>query len=123
MDHPHMSNVGVQGAKPPEAQGVYSMFNAKYRLNLLYFNRFFLQNFTQRKKVVGIITWAISPPPISKSRGDINIYTPSPPGSLPMHCIMYVKDLHFNQSLTRMGELMWESAWFKYVNTLVLLAL
>ena len=47
MAYPHMSKVGVQGAKPPEAQGVYSIFNAKYSLNLLYYNTFFLQNFTQ----------------------------------------------------------------------------
>ena len=31
---------GGPGAKPLEAPGVYSMFNAKYSLNLRYFNTF-----------------------------------------------------------------------------------
>ena len=58
MDH-RMSKVSDQGAraKPQEAWGVYSIFIAKYRLNLLYFNTFFLQNLIERKKG-GIITRA-----------------------------------------------------------------
>ena len=47
--------VGVQGVKPTETPGFYSIFRVKYCLNLFYCNNFF----TYKKKV----TWA--PPPHS----------------------------------------------------------
>ena len=54
---------GVQWQwKPPEAPGFYSIFNAKYCINLFYFNTFFLQIF-QEKELLGL------PPPFIKKWG------------------------------------------------------
>ena len=54
---PHVRS-RVQGENPPppsEAPVVYNIFNAKYCLNLFYFNTFFLQIFNYKKKNGGVV--------------------------------------------------------------------
>ena len=70
--HPHMSKVGGQGAKRGSSRPVYSIFNAKYHLNLLqlplnlFHNTFIIQIFTyieeKRKKKKKRIIYGMAHP-------------------------------------------------------------
>ena len=99
---------GGPGVKPPEAPWVYIIFSAKYHLNLLYFNTFFLQIFTHRKKKGGGDNY-MGHPPCQKVEWIYPIPLGFPPLISMIHKIRFYKCVFEHLCVTVMVKFQWRS--------------